>query len=414
MGKHLLVIGLVWPEPSSSAAGWRMLQLLALFKEEGYLISFASAASKSAYSVDLQGMGIQEVQIQLNDSSFDSYLEDLMPEVVLFDRFMIEEQYSWRVAQVCPNAIRVLDTEDLHFVRQARQEAFKKQGPWKDELYYSAMAKRELAAIYRSDLSLIISQVEWEILTKQFHIPAHILTLLSFHVSKDNLYSNFLDFEDRKDFVFIGNFLHEPNWRTVLEIKRLWPKIRQQIPKAEVHIYGAYPSQKVWELNKPNEGFIIKGRAEHAVETLSKYRVLLAPIPFGAGLKGKFIDALYAQTPSVTSKIGAEGMLNNRAEWQGFIVENEEEIVEKACELYLEPVVWNEQVTLGKKLLMDLLHDDWGSAFIDQLDAVRQELGAHRNLNFTGQILWSNQFLATKYMSQWIEEKNKSNDDARG
>ncbi len=409
MGQRLLVIGLVWPEPTSSAAGWRMLQLLKLFKQAGYSITFASAASKSEYSFPLAQLEIEEVDIRLNDSSFDRFLEELKPEMVLFDRFMIEEQYSWRVHQTCPDAIRILDTEDLHFVRQARQEAYKKQIPWKDELYYSETAKRELAAIYRSDISIIISNMEYALLQKQFHVPEQVLSLLTFQVEADESLTNTMGFEDRSNFVFIGNFLHEPNWRTVLEIKRIWPKLKQKLPKAEVHIYGAYPSQKVWELHKPKEGFIIKGRAEHAINTLANYRVLLAPIPFGAGLKGKFVDALHAQTPSVTTVIGAEGMRNEHGDWQGFVVQDEEELIDKTTELYLNPDLWHEKVAVGISMLNELKKEDWGRDFIQQIESVKADVVAHRNNNFTGQILWSNQFLATKYMSQWIEEKNKIN-----
>ena len=125
MGKRMLIIGLVWPEPTSSAAGWRMLQLVDLFISQGFEITFASAASKSEHSFPLASKGVMEVEIKLNDSSFDEFIKGLNPDVVLFDRFMTEEQYSWRVMQTCPHAIRILDTEDLHFVRQARQEAYK-------------------------------------------------------------------------------------------------------------------------------------------------------------------------------------------------------------------------------------------------------------------------------------------------
>src|SRR5690606_42115094 len=93
---------------------------------QGFEITFASAASKSEPSFPLASKGVMEAEIKLTDSSFAESIKELNPDVVLFDRFMTEEQYSWRVMQTCPQAIRILDTEDLHFVRQARQEAYKK------------------------------------------------------------------------------------------------------------------------------------------------------------------------------------------------------------------------------------------------------------------------------------------------
>jgi len=95
--KKLLIIGFVWPEPNSSAAGGRMMQLISLFKEEGYDITFASPAMESVYKVDLEALDVEKKSISLNSSSFDVFIKELNPSVVLFDRFMIEEQFGWRV-----------------------------------------------------------------------------------------------------------------------------------------------------------------------------------------------------------------------------------------------------------------------------------------------------------------------------
>ena len=119
--QQLLIIGFVWPEPNSSAAGGRMLQLISLFTDEGYSITFASPAQDSDFMVNLEGYGVDKISIALNCSSFDAFVKELNPTVVLFDRFMMEEQFGWRVAENCPNALRLLDTEDLHCLRLARQ-----------------------------------------------------------------------------------------------------------------------------------------------------------------------------------------------------------------------------------------------------------------------------------------------------
>lgn len=405
MRKTILFIGLVWPEPTSSAAGWRMLQLVDLFLSHGYKITFASAASKSEFSFPLQEKDVQEIEIKLNDSSFDEIIKELNPEIALFDRFMVEEQYSWRVAHNCPDAIRILDTEDLHFVRQGRQNAYKKGIELDDSLLYSDLAKRELAAIYRSDLSLIISAFEMNLLQEEFNVPKSLLCYLPFQVLHHQEQSNY-GFEDREHFAFIGNFLHEPNWKTVQVIKELWPSIRKRLPEAEMHIYGAYPTEKVWQLNQPKQGFRIMGRADHAIETLKKYRVLFAPIPFGAGLKGKFIDALYAGIPSVSSKVGAEAMFQNQ-DWPGTIANTTDELIDAATALYQDSVAWNTASKTAEKILKSLIDPNWGMEFLTQIENLETDLNRLRMKNMVGQILWSNQFLSSKYLSQWIEEKNK-------
>ena len=161
--KHLVIIGAVWPEPTSTAAGSRMLQLISLFQKQDYEITFLCSASKSDYSFDLSQISVKTKVIQLNDSSFDTEIKALNPNVVLFDRFMIEEQYGWRVMENCPNALRILDTEDLHFLRKAREVAYKQNRELVFEDYISDVFKREMASIYRCDLTLLISEYEMQL-----------------------------------------------------------------------------------------------------------------------------------------------------------------------------------------------------------------------------------------------------------
>ena len=141
--QKVLFIGLVFPESTSTAAGSRMLQLLYFFLKENYHITFASAAQITPYIDNLESLGIDSVTIELNNTSFDNFIKRLQPDIVVFDRFISEEQFGWRVVENCPNAIRVLDTEDLHCLRQARGEAFKKEESFKlEQLYRLDITKR--------------------------------------------------------------------------------------------------------------------------------------------------------------------------------------------------------------------------------------------------------------------------------
>jgi hypothetical protein len=97
-----------------------MLSLIALFKQNGRQVVFASPAELSQNRFDISSIDVPEQQIALNDSRFDQWLADLQPQAVLFDRFMLEEQFGWRVEKACPRALRLLDMEDLHALRHAR------------------------------------------------------------------------------------------------------------------------------------------------------------------------------------------------------------------------------------------------------------------------------------------------------
>ena len=190
MKKNLLIIGFVWPEPKSSADGSRMMQLIAVFQSQNYQITFASSCGKSDNAFNLESIGIKQVNIELNNSSFDVFIKNLNPNIVLFDRFMTEEQFGWRVAEHCPNALRILDTEDLHGLRKGRQQAFKDNKPFDRPYLFNDTAKRELASIYRSDLSLIISKAEIIILQSHFKVDESLLIYLPFmldKISKENI-----------------------------------------------------------------------------------------------------------------------------------------------------------------------------------------------------------------------------------
>ena len=403
--KKLLIIGLVWPEPTSSAAGTRMIQLVDLFLRKDYEITFASAASKSDFSYDFSQTSVIEQQIKLNDESFNSFLKTLNPSIVMFDRFMVEEQYGWRVQQECPDALRILDTEDLHCLRSARQQSDKKQT--EIELF-SDTAKREIASILRCDLSLIISEVEMKILEETFKVDSSLLYYLPF-LEKEitaEMVQNWIPFAERTDFVFIGNFLHEPNFNTVQNLKtKVWPLLRKKLPNASMNIYGAYTSPKVLQLENKNEKFFVKGRALNAKETIAKHKILFAPIQFGAGVKGKFIDAMQVGTPSITTSVGAEAMRGG-LDWNGFIEDDVEISVKKAVELYENKTIWLLAQQNGVRIINERyssLH--FAEKFITVIEKL--DLEKHRQRNFIGQILNHHTTQSTKYMSLWIEEKNK-------
>jgi glycosyltransferase involved in cell wall biosynthesis len=406
----LLVIGQTYPEPSTTAAGRRMMQLMQLFDEEGYKVIFATTASKSQYSADLEALGIHIVSIELNASSFDFLISGMNPRVVLFDRFVTEEQFGWRVAEQCPKALRILDTEDLHFLRKARQEGFKSKAEAGEVSLLTDIAKRELASIFRSDLSLIISEVEMDLLYTRFKMPREILYYLPFlEAATSEEQKNALPkFEERKHFVTIGNFQHMPNLAAVLYLKKeLWPGIKKQLPEAELHIYGAYAPQQMLALHNEQQGFLIKGWAEDVYEVMQQAKICLAPLRFGAGLKGKLIDAKRHGTPSVTTRIGAEGMYGNLP-YAGEVQDVAEDFINACAHLYTEEKAWRQAQENGFQIMATRFQKkDFSEAFKLRLKQLQQNLEDHRELNFMGRILEYQSMKATKYMSRWIEEKNK-------
>ncbi|NER16232.1 glycosyltransferase family 4 protein [Spongiivirga citrea] len=408
--KKLLIIGFVFPEPASTAAGSRMLQLIQLFIEDKWDITFATAADSSGFEFNLEQLGVTIKKIVLNDSSFDLFISALQPTAVMFDRFMIEEQFGWRVAEHCPDALRILDTEDLHFLRQGREVAFKNETVAEKRDLLNDHFKREVAAMYRCDLSLIISSFEYYLLINKFDFPSYLLHYIPFF--QDSISATrqqeLPSFDDRTGFVTVGNFLHPPNLDSVVYLKEVvWPLIRRKIPDIVINIYGAYGYEKVQRLHNKKEGFLIQGRAEAVSNIMSKARVCLSPLRFGAGLKGKFIDAMNNGTPIVTTKIGAEGMSIND-NWPGYVSDDPKEIATKAALLYNDKAEWKRAQKIGFSTINDhFSKSKYQMAFVDRLNELLLNLRQHREKNTVGQLLTHHQLQSTKYMAKWIEEKNK-------
>jgi len=406
----LLIIGFVWPEPKSSAAGSRMMQLIDVFLTEGYDITFASPCAKSKNAFNLEFLDIAQVEIELNNSSFDGFISKLKPNIVLFDRFMMEEQFGWRVTEYCPEALRILDTEDLHCLRKAREQAFKDKKTFDASYLFRDIAKREIASIYRSDLSIIISDVEMSVLQNNFNVPENLLHYLPFlieEVSETNL-TNLPSFKERNHFTTIGNFLHPPNLDSVKYLKKtIWPKIRDELKDAELHVYGSYANEKATQYEDKKIGLYVKGFVENVDDVMSSARVCLSPLRYGAGIKGKFFDAMQNGLPFITTSVGAEGIVGPNRE-HDFVLDDVDAIVNYAVQLYQNEELWKSQQETGFKFLSNKFNKAFHARrFLNRLENVLTNKDTNRLQNFTGAMLSYHTMQSTKYMARWIEEKNK-------
>ncbi|HEY0287310.1 MAG TPA: glycosyltransferase [Pseudomonas sp.] len=421
----VLIIGYVWPEPRSSAASGHVMQLIDCFLEQGWNITFASAASEGEHKADLSAMGITEVSIELNNSSFDTFVSELQPDIVLFDQFLMEEQFGWRVEKHCPTALRVLETCDLQSLRHSRHQLVKQrlnehQGDddaldvfnIPDDVLFAHMAhsdvaQREVAAFYRCDLSLVVSDVEIELLTRLFHVPATLLQGCPLML-RDIPYQ-VKGYEDRTHFLTIGNFRHAPNWDAVLWLKNsIWPLIRQRLPGVQLHVYGAYTPPKATALHNPAQGFHVMNWAEDALAVMSNARISLAPLRFGAGIKGKIIDAMLCGTPTVTTPVGAEAM-HGELPFPGAVASNATDFAAEAVRLYQDQNAWAQAQQTGLDVLRARFsHEQHCATLVARIQALRENLEAHRTANFTGAMLRHHQHKSTQYMAQWIEAKNRT------
>lgn len=393
MKPSVLILGTVWAERHATAAGVRMWRLIEALRAAGHAVSFASSHGNEAARGELAEAGVPTHPVRLNHSSFDEWLASVRPDWVIFDRFMTEEQFSWRVRRVCPRALRILDTVDLHSLRQARQSNPENPdlGPGNETLL------REAAAILRSDLSLIVSEFEMRLLTETLGLPAaklHYLPLVTPAPAP-----GLPGFSERVDFCTIGNFLHAPNADAVRRLRvDLWPRIRARLPGAELRVYGSYAP----DASKKSGGFEILGFAPDPAAVMRRHRVLLAPLRFGAGLKGKILEAWQHGLPVVTTPVGAEGKFYAEGNWGGVSARDDGAFVDAAITLYEDEALWTRASARGGQLLVERFDPATHHArLLDRLN------GLSPGSDLWSALFWREQTRGTEFMSRWIELKNQ-------
>ena len=178
--KRLLYISTVWPETRASAAGVRSFQMLKYLSRD-MEVACASISKETQYKAETESIANTKafsVPCSPNDSRFDEELTKYDPDVVVFERFMLEEMFGWRVRKTLPNALRILDTQDLHFVRRCREREVSNVRPGEFNAQNLRDIKisgsedefmlREIASIVRCDATLLVSTFELELLRDKF------------------------------------------------------------------------------------------------------------------------------------------------------------------------------------------------------------------------------------------------------
>ena len=460
-----------WPEPNATAAGTRTMSLLNNFSTSlnspFTSVHFGCGATLHDSSIINEkrtgNNNIHWHQIKPNRSEDMKNLIHTIEtkhnnpiRAVVFDRFYAEEAYSFRIKELCPNALLILDMQDVHSLRIGRQciveeeerdifsmteQLMKRVMEFDPSTNYhnyneSKQRKkaydtflREMASIHRSDLVLVCSSEEMKMLVS-WGIPKWKLSLASFFcmdddddddddndIDNDNDNDNNYNittkmqqsYDDRVDFVTLGGFKHQPNVDSIQLLRHeIWPRIRARLPNARLHVYGAYPTHQILALHNKKTGFLVHGYVDNLEKVILQSRVLLAPLRFGAGCKGKIIDAWTYGCPVVTTQIGAEGMRDESSSdsWGGSVVSDTNKFVEAAVKVYTQKHQWQCCQAEGSRLLKKLFN---GSVNLPKVEnGIRlgmKDLHVNRRSDIVGSILWRDTLRSTEYFSKWIELK---------
>lgn len=408
--KKVIVIGKNWPEPKTTAAGMRMMQLLFFFQELAEEVVFASAASPSPFSELFERDAIRTKAIQLNDVSFNQWIKEEQPSLVVFDRFMVEEQFGWRVQEAAPQALRLLNTEDLHSLRAARGQVLSGGELLESKWIVSPVTHRELASILRCDLTLLVSHFEYDWL--QSHLPqaaknCFVLPFL-FSPLAENTFESLPSFKNRRGFVFVGNGKHEPNQDAVdWFATTIWPLIHRELPQSECLVIGGYWNSHHIARYKNIPGLQFTGQVDELGDILSGKRINLLPLRYGAGIKGKLADGMRAGCVTVSTAQGVEG-LKQVERFPGALLENPTAFATRAIELHQDEQAWNQHQTeitsfFNSNYSREEGHQRFKSALQEALDGLEQKRAA----NLLQQLITHHSLKSTEYLSRYIALKNQ-------
>lgn len=340
--RRILAVGIRMLTPDMDTGSHRMMEILRGMLSMSYEVVFCAAFPLSWPPYDarlsediarMEGIGIR-VPSPCRYSSVPDYLKkckETFDLVILSDVFTAS-RYLEKVRGRFPRARVVFDTVDLHYLRQFREAKIRGSKP---ALIRAMNAKtEELVAVRAADLTLVVSETEKTVLRKE--CPDSRIFVLAGAFEK---MTEPAPFEGRRDILFVGSFEHAPNIDAVeYFVGEIFPPVLKLIPNMRLHVAGAHPPQNIHSL--ASEHVVINGYVPDLEMLFQKCRISVAPLRFGAGIKGKILTSLSFGVPVVTTPIGSEGM-DLEAGSDILIAGCPEDFAKQLIQLYNDEELWN-------------------------------------------------------------------------
>ncbi|HET7267641.1 MAG TPA: glycosyltransferase [Oleiagrimonas sp.] len=333
-GPHILIVDTTTPEPARDSGSLRLVALFKLLHDMGWRTSFLpdDGHADEAHVDMLGALGVQVLRRPwVRDASawLSRHGDDL--DAVMLCRSSIADQYLSVARRHAPGAQVIFDTVDLHFLRE--QRAADLSGNTALARQAEASRQRELALVEASDVTFVVSPVERELLAAE--APSSRVELLS---NVHAVYGRKAAFDTRKDLVFIGGFNHPPNADALRwMVQEILPRIRRKLPDVTLHILGDAPAEARRALDVP--GVMLHGRVDDLAPWMSRCRISVAPLRYGAGVKGKVNMAMSHGLPVVATPIATEGMHLVDGE-DVLVAEDAEAFATAVLRLHDDPELW--------------------------------------------------------------------------
>ncbi len=333
---RVLVIDACTPTPDRDSGSNDTYQYLRILKSFGLHVTFVpeNLTHFGRYTQDLQRLGVECLYAPYW-MSFGKMLEALGAtfDIVLIYRAPIAVKFLKLIREHAPQAKVIFDTVDLHFLREAREAELTKDTRKKRSALKTQ--KMELGIISAADATIVLSSHELSLLRGQVpHANLHEIPIV-----RDIPGAGPLGFPQRRDIAFIGCYNHKPNVDAVKWfVAEVWPRLRKRGFKGRFVIFGSDMPPEISDLQQ--EDIDVRGYVADIRDVFDNCRISVAPLRYGAGLKGKVISSLSFGVPVVATSVAVEGG-NFRNGENVLIADEPEAFAESILQLYGNQAMWD-------------------------------------------------------------------------
>jgi GT2 family glycosyltransferase/SAM-dependent methyltransferase len=343
-GPRVLIVDHRVPRWNHDAGSLRMKAMIDALLTLGCRLTFLPDDRDAAapYTAELRRLG---VEIWCGDINVYSELEAIGPELalVILSRPQTSSRWLDLVRGLAPTASVVYDTVDLHWLREARKLGELPVGGMPRASRAAAVRELELALIRACDATLVVTKNERALVESD--VPGSIVWVAP---TINAVRWDAPPVHGRKGVIFVGGFEHSPNTDAVVRlVRKVMPIVWRRVGPVPVTIVGGSPPQNVLDLASAEVD--VAGWLPEIDSALDAARVMLAPLAWGAGLKGKVTQALAAGLPVVTTSIGAEGLDATDGD-QLMIADDDEELAERVIRVLTEDELWSSLAAAGQEL----------------------------------------------------------------
>jgi len=350
--RRILVLDHCTPTPDQDSGSIDIYNIMLLFREMEFQVTFIPEDNfmfMNKHTQSLQSQGVEMLYAPYV-TSVESHLKEFGSryDLVLLVRPNVAMKHIGNVRKLCSKARIWFHTVDLHFIRMLRESEINTNQNNKNNA--EQMRQCELRLMQQADVTTVVSEYELSLLSDM--LPEENIKLLPFSRSCEG---TTYGFESRADIVFVGNYQHTPNIDAVQYfVAEMMPLLRQRLPNVRFFAVGCNPPEEIQKL--ASEDVIITGFVEDLNPLLDKMRVSVAPLRYGAGIKGKIGAAMAVGLPVVATALAAEGM--SLTDGKNILIANQpQRFVDAVVQLYQDEQLWNQLSKDG----LDFAERTWGA-----------------------------------------------------